>query len=393
MFISSSIRPAACFFITWAAVLGCSQSSDVVSANLNACLIVTEADVARAIGTPVVMGRRQNDRQCLYQTTRNPQETVTVELNPGPDGNPKSRFHDQRSKTGHQLVPDIGDGAFTLQSPNGGIQLTFLKNDALVTLSLSSPKQANPQAAVTSLAKVAAARLASPLLTGATASAARAPTGAGRTGAPSQWAGDWYGCVPVGLMHSKGHLALSERADWTMTTAMVMSGTVVADRGRWQAESYQEILHGTYQVAGNDRFSTTGILSVTWNKLAKNQGPNKFDPLLWQSFKAVPRKMTVKRLKPVEPALVGTWEGSAKFVDRQEEFVWMITSANVSEFYRATSQTGRIEPEQDRFKLVAAQSKTSPLWMRILSPDNMELTDHSGTVSQWSRNEKLLSRC
>ncbi|MBI4000339.1 MAG: hypothetical protein HY348_00955 [Nitrospira defluvii] len=194
-------------------------------------------------------------------------------------------------------------------------------------------------------------------------------------------------------MYRKGHLALSERADWTLTTAVVMPGTVVADRGRWQAESYQEILHGTYQVAGNDRFSTTGILSVTWNKLAKNQGPNKFDPLLWQSFAAIPHKVAVKRLTPVEPALVGTWEGSAKFVDRQEEFVWTITSANVSEFYKATSQTGRIEPEQDRFKLIAAQSKTPPLSMRVLAQDKMELTDSSGTVSQWSRNEKLLSRC
>ena len=90
---------------------------------------------------------------------------------------------------------------------------------------------------------------------------------------------------------------------------------------------------------------------------------------------------------------MGTWEGSAKFVDRQEEFVWTITSANVSEFYKATSQIGRIEPDQDRFKLIAAQSKTPPLSMHVMAPDNMELTDSSGTVSQWSRNEKLLSRC
>ena len=108
-------------------LLGCSQSSDVISNNLNACLIVTEAEVEFAIGTPVTPGLRQNDRQCLYQAKRNPQETVTVELNPGPDGETKSLFHDQRSKAGHQPVPGVGDGAFTLRSPIGGIQLTFLK--------------------------------------------------------------------------------------------------------------------------------------------------------------------------------------------------------------------------------------------------------------------------
>ncbi|HMV56704.1 MAG TPA: hypothetical protein PKD38_05830, partial [Nitrospira sp.] len=153
------------------------------------------------------------------------------------------------------------------------------------------------------------------------------------------------------------------------------------------------ILHGTYKVAGSDRFSTTGILSVTWDKLAKNQGPTKFDPLLWQSFTAIPRKVNVKRLPAVEPSLVGTWEGSSKFVDRQEDFVWTITAANVSEFFKATSQTGRIEQEQDRFRLVVPQSKTPPLSVRVLAQDKMELTDTSGTVSQWNRNEKLLSRC
>jgi len=353
---------------------------------LNACLIVTEADVEFAIGTPVTPGLRQNDRQCLYQAKRNPQETVTVELNQGPDGDKKSLFQDQRSKAGNQPVPGVGDGAFTLKSPIGGIQLTFLKADALVTLSLTSPKQANPQAAVTNLAKVAATRLGSPIRS---ASAAEP----GITGTPSQWAGDWYGCMPVGLMYGKGHLVLTDRGTWTLTTAVVMPGTVTAGRGRWEAESYPEILHGTYQLAGADRFSTTGILSVSWDKLPKNQPPSKFDPILWQSFTAVPHKVAVKRLPPVEPSLVGTWEGSVKFVDHQEEFIWTITAANVSEFYKATSQTGRIEQEQDRFRLVVTQGKTAPLSVRVVSQEKMELTDTSGTVSQWNRNEKLLSRC
>ncbi len=386
MTVSSSIRLAYVSLLLGGSLLGCSQSSDVLSNNLNACLIVTEADVEFAIGTPVTPGLRQNDRQCLYQAKRNPQETVTVELNQGPDGDKKSLFQDQRNKAGNQPVPGVGDGAFTLKSPIGGIQLTFLKADALVTLSLTSPKQANPQAAVTNLAKVAATRLGSPIRS---ASAAEP----GITGTPSQWAGDWYGCMPVGLMYGKGHLVLTDRGTWTLTTAVVMAGTVTAGRGRWEAESYPEILHGTYQLAGADRFSTTGILSVSWDKLPKNQPPSKFDPILWQSFTAVPHKVAVKRLPPVEPSLVGTWEGSVKFVDHQEEFIWTITAANVSEFYKATSQTGRIEQEQDRFRLVVTQGKTAPLSVRVVSQEKMELTDTSGTVSQWNRNEKLLSRC
>lgn len=387
MNLSSTICRAWYGLMLGATVFGCSQSNEVLSNNLNACLIVTEADVELAIGTPVTPGLRQTDRQCLYQAKRNPQETVMVELDQGPEGDKKSLFHDQRAKAGHQPVPGVGDSAFTLRSPIGGIQLTFLKADALVTLSLTSSKQANPQAAVTNLAKVAATRLGSPVHT----PSAAAETGITRTA--SQWAGDWYGCMPVGLMYGKGHLALTEQGTWSLTTAIVMPGTVTAGRGRWEAESYPEILHGTYQVASADRFSTTGILSVTWDKLPKNQAPSKFDPLLWQSFTAVPHKLAVKRLPPVEPSLVGTWEGSSKFVDRQEEFVWTITAANVSEFYKATSQTGRLEQEQDRFRLVVAQGKTPPLSIRVLSQDKLELADTSGTLSQWNRNEKLLTRC
>jgi hypothetical protein len=382
------MRTARYLLIGWAAIVGCSPSSDVISTNLNACLIVTEADVELAIGTPVTPSLQQDDRRCLYQAKRNPKETLTVELNSGPDGDPKSRFHDRRSNSDHQPVPGIGDGAFTVQSPIGDIQLTFLKNDALVTLSLFSAKQHNPQAAVTNLARIAAKRLATPSIISPAAALASGPT---RT--PSQWAGDWYGCLPVGLMYGKGRLTLKETGDWTLTTAMVMPGTVVADRGQWQAESYQEILHGTYMVEGSDRFSTTGIMSVTWNKLAKQQTPNKFDPLLWKSFAAIPRKVSVKRLPTVEPSLIGTWEGSAKFVDRQEEFVWTITSSNVSEFYKATSQSGLVEQEQDRLRLVVPRSKTPPLSIRVPAPDKMELIDDAGTVSQWGRSEQLLSRC
>ncbi|GMV51300.1 MAG: hypothetical protein AMXMBFR67_28430 [Nitrospira sp.] len=373
----------------WTSILGCSQSSDVLSAKLNACVIVTEADVELAIGTPVTAGKQQNDRQCLYQAKGNPEESVIVDFNPVLDRDGKSAFQDQRSKADHHSVPGIGDGAFTIRSPVGGVQLTFLKDDALVTLSLSSAKQANQQAAVTNLAKVAASRLGMPI---------PKPTAASEKSAPvafsSQWAGDWYGCVPLGLLYGKGHLSLSDRGDWTLASALVMPGTVTADHGRWQTESYQEILHGTYQVADQDSFSTTGILNVNWSRLGKAQAPGRFDPLLWQSFASMPpRKVTVKRLPPVEPKLVGTWEGSAKFVDRQEEFVWLITSANVSEFYKAITQTGRMEADGDRFKLIVPQSKSTPLTVRFQAQDKLELTDGSGASSTWGRSEMQLTRC
>jgi hypothetical protein len=127
-----------CLLIASASILGCSKSADFIASKLNACLIVTEADVELAIGAPVASAVRQSDRQCLYHAKSDPQEMVTVELDAGQEDHNKNVFHNQRSKTGHQPVPGIGDGAFTVRSPIGGIQLVFLKDDALVTLSLLS---------------------------------------------------------------------------------------------------------------------------------------------------------------------------------------------------------------------------------------------------------------
>jgi hypothetical protein len=368
---------------------GCSQSTDLVAKNLNACLVVTEAEIELALGIPVTKGERHNDQQCLYHAKRNADETVLVELTPGSGGEKKSLFNSERMKSDRTLLSGIGDGAFTFRSPVGGVQLTFMKGDALVTLSFSSAKHGNPLDAVTNLAKAAAARMPSRLTIAGPTSLGAAVLGT--SAFPS--AGDWYGCLPVGLLYGKGRLTITERGDWTMTTAVVSPGTMVAERGQWQVESYQEILHGTYQLNGKESFSTTGILSINWDRLAKSQPPSRFDRTLFQALSGMPQKVAVKRLPAVDPALVGSWEGSAKFVDHQEEFVWTITPGNVSQFYRATMQSGRLEQDGDTFKLVTQQGKSPAPAIRILESDKMELTDSSGTVSQWTRNEKLLSRC
>ena len=114
-----SLRPALTALLMAVTLLGCSQSNDVISTNLNACLIVTEAEVEFAIGTPVTPGLPQNDRQCLYQAKRNPQETVMVEVNPGPEGDRKTLFQGQRSKAGHQPVPASGTARSRFALPSG----------------------------------------------------------------------------------------------------------------------------------------------------------------------------------------------------------------------------------------------------------------------------------
>jgi hypothetical protein len=103
--------------------------------------------------------------------------------------------------------------------------------------------------------------------------------------------------------------------------------------------------------------------------------------------------MPVKRLRAVDPALLGTWEASARYVDHQEEFVWSISSNNLSEFYRAMAWSGEVERDGDRYDLVTLPAKTTPFRMKQINQDTLELTDTEGQGSQWGRKENILARC
>jgi hypothetical protein len=197
----------------------------------------------------------------------------------------------------------------------------------------------------------------------------------------------------LGSLNARGHLVLTQSGNWSLTAAVVTPGTVLADKGHWQVESFQDILHGTYQLNGKEGFSTTGILNVNWDKVTKEQGPSRFDRILYKSLTGVPHKVAVKRLPPVEPAMLGSWEGSAKYLDHQEEFVWSITSNNVSEFYKAVIWNGEMERDGDRFRLVTTPVKTAPFQIRMLNGEQLELTGGEDTPSQWSRKESVLARC
>ena len=105
---------------------------------------------------------------------------------------------------------------------------------------------------------------------------------------------------------------------------------------------------------------------MKWDKVAKGQFPSRFDRILYKSLTGSPRKIAVKRLPPVELGLIGTWEGSAKFVNHQEEFVWSITSGNVSEFYKAVLRSGRIEHDGDILRLVVVPTKDAPFQFKVV---------------------------
>jgi hypothetical protein len=286
-------------------------------------------------------------------------------------------------------VSGLGDAAFTSPSPPRGIHLAFMKNDALITVTMSSTQHGRAAEAVTNLGKSAATRLAAQLSPKVESAAISLPP---ILSSPS-WTGDWYGCQAVGLINSKGRLTLSSSGEWSLTAGVVTPGILTADKGRWQVESFQDILHGTYQINGKESFSTTGILTVKWDRIPKGQDPSRFDRTLYKALTGSPYKMPVKRLSPVEPALLGTWEASARYVDHREEFVWSVASNNLSEFYRAMSWNGEVERDGDRYDLVAMPAKTIPFHMKQINPDILELTDSEGQASQWSRKDTALARC
>ncbi len=379
------------FLLLLTALPACTAQTDAVSQHINACLLVTEAEVALAMGTPVSAPEKRSDTQCLYHAKRNPDEMLAVEIDQAPDKEKKAQFTAELQKNQRMSVPDIGDAAFISSSSPTGLHLSFLKDEALVTLTVTSRQQGRPVEAVTNLGKSASHRLAAHLSPGAPEAASSA--GLVAMVSPASWAGDWYGCQPIGSLVGKGHLVLTQSGNWSLTVAMMTPGIILADKGQWQVDSFQDILHGTYQLNGKDSFSTIGILNVTWDKLAKNQIPSRFDRVLYKSLTGTPNKLAIKRLPPVEPALLGAWEGSAKYLDRQEEFVWSITSNNVSEFYKAAIWNGEMDHDGDGIQLVALPAKTVPFQVRMVNTNQLEMIGTDGVPAQWSRKDSVLARC
>jgi hypothetical protein len=375
-----------------AAVLACTAQPDAVSQHINPCLLVNEAEVAKAIGAPVSAPEKRSDTQCLYRAKGNTDETVVIDIDQEPGKDRKELFDKERKKHERTAVSGIGDAAFTAPSPSRGIHLRFVKNDALVTLTVSSVQHGRAVEAVTALGKFAANRMvaqvsssgepASPSLSSIMSSVSSA-----------SWEGDWYGCQSMGLLNAKGHLILTPSGGWSLIAAMVTPGTLIADKGHWHAESFQDILHGTYQLAGKDSFFTTGILTVKWDKISKGQTPTRFDRTLYKALAGVPHKTAVKRLPPVEPALLGAWEASARYLDHEEEFVWSITSNNTSEFYRAVLWRGEMERDGDGFQLLTTPAKAVPFHIRVVNKDQLELSESEGGTSQWGRKDNILARC
>ena len=385
-------RPSA--FSLWSLLVvlsACTGQTDAVSHHINACLLLTEAEVETALGTAVSAAEKRSDTQCLYRAKRDAEEALAVDINPEPGRDRKSLFSSELVKRDGTLIAEVGDGAFVFPSPSAGIQLTFLKDDALVDLTLTNSPQGNrgrPLETVIKLGKTAARRLAQQLAQ---------DVGQGPSGDPATpstaWAGDWYGCQPIGTLSTKGHLVLTPSGHWALTTGTVMPGILFAEKGHWQMDSLQDILHGTYQVADSDTFSTTGILSMRWDKISKDHGPMRFDPKLYRSLTGVPHRIAVRRLPPVEPALLGMWEGSAKYLDRREDFVWLITSNNVSEFYKAVRLGGLMERDGDRFRLTTMPAGATSFHLKAIKGATLELTSGDGPTSQWERKEKGLAEC
>jgi hypothetical protein len=371
-----------------AAMAACTARTDAVSPQLNACLLLTEAEVETAIGTPVSAPEKRSEMQCLYHAKRSPDETVVLDINQESGKDRRSLFNSERTKEDRRLVAGIGDGAILFTSPPGDVHLTFIKNETLVNLTMTSPRPVRPVEAVTLLGKTAAHRLTEQLTPRMDVVAA-----AGSKAALPAWAGDWYGCQPMGSLNAKGHLILTPSDHWSLTASLVTPGTLVADKGQWHMESLQDILHGTYQVTGKDSFLTTGILNVRWDKVAKHQGPSRFDRVLYKSLAGSPHKIPVKRFPPVEPALVGVWEGTAKFVDRQEEFIWSINANNLSEFYKAILWGGEIRRDENNLQLVSLPGQPALFRVNIRTNETLELTGVDGVPSQWSRKETMLARC
>lgn len=369
-------------------LVGCTQQVGIESMALDPCTLVPDTHIESVLQSSVSSTVQPGSGRCIYKSKKNPQHQVHIEVERGTLTAAYVKFNSERLKGETQPVQGIGEDAFTFRSSLGHVHLTFLTRDALVRLVIALPNAPELQGALTRLAQSVASEIIQEM--GATRDEVSAGALHGSTG-------NWYGCLQDGIDYAKGHLVLGGDGSWHLTTAILRSGQLHAVNGRWELRTVDEILHGTYQKREPGMFSTTGILSVDWREVPQAQGPSRFDRGLFKSLQRQRESLVfgidVARRLSVEPDLLGTWEAGARFMDHEEEFLWIIAARPQSDFYRAKILHGRYETQGDSVQLHLMEGDSPMLVAQPLDEQVLSLTDQTGALYRWTRDDEMLSRC
>ena len=405
-------------------LISCGNGLSPFASDTDPCSLITSAEAERALGEPAQEGQRTDATTCVFKSTRDSANAVTVQVDETPGKDRRAGFNKDRLRRDSVLVAGLGDGAIRIDSPPSLSRLTFMRGDNLVTVMVSSIHASNLQASVMAIGKSAAGRYGaavvasqipptSPVASTDVATADRQtgsssllrtspvtvtqtrPVGAMDSTGPTKAStietgtlvGTWQAHALQGTTKHNYLLVIGQNQAWTLSSLTQFDGVLDAESGHWsldRANTFKgQSWKGTYVTGQPDSFVTTGSLHSTWKKLDGDQPPVKIPPELW-SLRNNTTSMPVFQLKSVDRALVGVWESTGTYAGGPATFVWTIKASAATDLFIMDQTRGTVVTKGGIVQLQPTQKRQRNLGI-VATQEGGFTTSDGKTSLRWTR--------
>ena len=403
-----------------ATLLACGQSSNRLTAKTDPCVLATVTDAEHALGEPVLEGTLANGATCVFKAQRHEGHTVTIQVDDVSGKDRRTWFNKERLRRDSFLISGLAEGAIRVDSPSLS-RLTFLHQDTLVTVMVSSIKQKHLNESVTALGKIVATRYgANASLTTASTKSSSLPQFAIETPKPDpvrtpapvastqttpaashismgpmksvsidprSLIGTWHAQTAQGTTHYDMLLTIQPNLGWTLSSMLQFDGVLNAEAGLWSLERAHTFRglgwKGTYRRLNATSFASTGSIQAKWAKLLTDQVPKHVPAELWK-LRHEATSVPVFQLKSVDSDLIGQWEGSGSYAGGSATFVWSIQPTAATDLLIIETVRGTIESKDGLSQLKPAQKQQTRVSIVALH-DGGFTTNDGKTSLRWTR--------
>lgn len=406
------------------ALISCSNDMSPFASNTNPCSLITPAEAERALGEPAQEGHRTDSTTCVFKSTRNNADAVTVQVYEAPGIDRRAGFNKERLRRDSVLISGLGDGAVRIDSPPSLSRLTFLRGENMITVMLSSIHASDLAASVMDLGKSAAERYGATIVASEIPPAA--PVASADAAAPGQptaaasllrtstvtvtqtravgttsstgptntstidtgtLVGTWQAQSKQGSTRHNFLLVIEPDQSWKLSSLTQFDGMLNAESGLWSLDRINtfngQSWKGTYVTTQPDSFVSTGILHGTWTRLNADQPPSKIPVELW-NLRKDSTSVPLFQLKSVDHALVGMWESTGTFAGGPASFVWAIKASAATDLFIMDTTRGTIVTKDNLVRLQPTQIRQRSLGI-VAVQDGGFTTSDGKTSLRWTR--------
>ncbi len=405
-------------------LISCGNGLSPFTSNTDPCSLITSTEAERALGESAREGERTDATTCVFKSTRDSANAVTVQVDETPGKDRRAGFNKDRLRRDTVLVAGLGDGAIRIDSPPSLSRLTFLSSDNLITVMVSSIHATNLSDSVMTIGRSAAERYGAavvasripppPPVASTDAATADRQTGSslilrtspvtvtqtrtvgetdstGPTKASTidtgTLVGTWQAHALQGTTKHNYLLVIEPNQSWILSSLTQFDGVLDAEAGRWsldRANTFKgQSWKGTYATGQPDSFVTTGSLHGTWTKLDEAQPPSKIPAELW-SLRKNTTSVPVFQLKSVDRALVGIWESTGTYAGGPATFVWTIQASAASDLFIMDQIRGTVITKSSIVQLQPTQKRQRSLGI-VAMQDGGFTTSDGKTSLRWTR--------